>query len=313
MSLGDLCMEQQEYPRSAGIVSGCVAEQPPRPRSARSKVGTAHLFNARLLAESQRFDKARAEYQACLSFKDVGQEESSTFCKWAACEFKAGNSTRAEELLQQALAQADNRLAVAYSMLIEIIRLKLPRELKARFDKDFKELLAEPPTAAAAAAAATIAAVHIKAGVKYSGQKQHEKQVLAYLDKAARLELAESQLEQICSALHTLKRQRLLRKLIGLGQVRFPNNPSFYLIEAEDQIGTWTIPLQYPGEFAFYWRKLATCSTKCRRMRNRNGCRHKFSGQLQALEFLNPLLAEGPMAMFEDMIDGMGEDDDDWE
>ena len=67
-------------------------------------------------------------------------------CKWAACEFKAGEPEKAEGLLQRAHAEEDNRLAVAFSMLIETIRFKLPKKLKDRFDKEVKECLAQPPT-----------------------------------------------------------------------------------------------------------------------------------------------------------------------
>src|SRR5205807_5529598 len=93
----------------------------PLDRGLRSKLGTAHTFHARAHAEAGRFAEARPEYQAALAL-DEHQDHHGVLCKWAACEFKAGEAARAEELLGEALAGAGNRLAVAYSMLIEAIR-----------------------------------------------------------------------------------------------------------------------------------------------------------------------------------------------
>src|SRR5262249_15965374 len=99
--LGDLKMGQEKYGEALTMFQRALKINP-LDRRLRARVSTAHLFNARTFAESGRFDEARAEYQACLAYKE-GEDEASALCKWAACEFKAGNKTRAEELLQQAL------------------------------------------------------------------------------------------------------------------------------------------------------------------------------------------------------------------
>jgi hypothetical protein len=73
-----------------------------------------------------------------------------------------------------------------HSVLIEVIRLKLPRTLKTRFDKEFKEA-GRAPTAEGAVAVASTAAVHRLANVKYTGQKSHEAKALAYLKGAQKV------------------------------------------------------------------------------------------------------------------------------
>src|SRR5262249_14759722 len=197
-TLGDLRMEKQDYAEALGLYQRALRANPLE-RRLRSKVSTAHTYNARTHAEAGRFDAARAEYQAALAF-DERRSDKSVLCKWAACEFKAGQPERAEELLQQALAEAGSRLAIAFSMLIEVIRLKLPKPLKARFEKEWAEALQEPPTGAAAAEVADTAAAHRLAGVKYVGQKTHEKKVTAYLDRALKAEFTEDQLARVCAA-----------------------------------------------------------------------------------------------------------------
>src|SRR5207244_1242038 len=147
-------------------------------RGLRRSLSTAHLFHARAHAEAKRFDEARAEFRAALTLS-AGGNNSPIYCKWAACEFKAGDDARAEELLAQALADVGSRLGVAYSMLIEVIRLKLTK-LKKRFNDEFNALLAQPADGASAAAVADNDAAHKAAGITYHGQKTHEKKVLGY-------------------------------------------------------------------------------------------------------------------------------------
>jgi tetratricopeptide (TPR) repeat protein len=230
-ALGDLLMAKQEYAEALGLFERALKTNPLE-RRLRGKVGTAHSYKARQDAEAGRFDDSRAGYQAALAYSDSGRNYP-VLCKWAACEFKAGDPERAEELLGRAHAAEDNRLAVAFSMLIETIRFKLPRKLKDRFDKEVKECLAQPPTARAAVAIADTAAAMRAAGVTYFGQKTHEKKVTGYLEKALKLDFSEEQLAEVCRCLQLLQAPRLQLKFIRLGQKQFPSSPVFYLEEAE--------------------------------------------------------------------------------
>lgn len=232
-ALGGLYMEQQKYPQALNVYERALKVNP-LDRKLREKLSTAHLFHARGFAEQGEFEQARAEYRAAQSYAAQGRD-SSILCKWAACEFKAGDTARSEELLQQALEQRGSRLGIAFSMLIEAIRLKLPA-LKRRFNTEFNAALNEPPTAAAAVSLASTAASHHVAGVTYHGQKTHEKKVLAYLTRAQKVTFSEEQLENVCTSLLGLKALRLLRDYAHLGQRKFPKDPFFPYIEAESYI-----------------------------------------------------------------------------
>ena len=233
-ALGDLLMEKQKYAEAIELFARAVKVNPLE-RRLRAKLRAAHTYNARSFAEHGRFEQARSEYQAALSLSER-QNDSTVLCKWAACEFKAGAAERAEELLSPAHEEAGNRLTVAFNMLIETIRLGLPRTLKNRFDADFKAALAEPPTGAGALAIAMTAAAHRLAGVTYFGQKTHERKVLSYLAKARKGDFTEAELEGICSALKSLKSSRLMTSYLRLGQKRFRASPVFYLLEAEENL-----------------------------------------------------------------------------
>ena len=97
----------------------------PLERRPQQKLETAYMYRARAHAEAGRFDDARADYQTALGL--AREHKYPALCKWAACEFKAGDARRGEELLQQALGESGSGLAVTYSMLIETIRLSCRR------------------------------------------------------------------------------------------------------------------------------------------------------------------------------------------
>jgi tetratricopeptide (TPR) repeat protein len=229
--LGDLRLRQKHYDAALGLLQRALRANP-LDRKLRAKVGTAHVYRARSQVEAGRFDEARQDYQAALALND-GQDTSVILSRWAGCEFKAGATERAEELLQQVRAQADSQLLVAYTMLIEAIRLKLPRPLKTRFDAEFKAGLEAPPTGAAAAGLVNLTAALQCWDVTYRGQKTHAKKVRAYLDKArTAADFTAKQLDTVCSALLALESFRKLRQFTALGRRKFPNEPSFPYLEA---------------------------------------------------------------------------------
>lgn len=307
--LADLKMSQAEYATALGLFQRALQANP-LDRRLRDKVSEAHLFNARAHAEEGRFDEARAEYQASLAYGE-GKGNASALCKWAACEFKAGNPARAEELLQQALAEADTRLAVAFSMLIETLRLKLPRTLKNRFDKEFNEGLADQPTAAGAVAVADTAAAHRFADVQYVGQKTHEKKVLAYLDKAHRAAFTEEQLKQLCYALLGLEADKLLEKFAALGQKKFPQSPYFYFLAAEAYIarGPYRCPVWQVHPLLLKAEELAL---QLPDEPQRKRLLADIEQRRQMIGIHNVMSNPAAFGMFEDMLDQLyGDEDED--
>jgi tetratricopeptide (TPR) repeat protein len=229
--LGELYVKQKNFSQALELFRRALAGNPLE-RRLRSKLSNAHLLIARQHAEAGQFDMARAEYQAASALEE-GRKDPSLLCKWAACEFKAGNTERAEALVQEAGSGDGSRLAVAYCMLIETIRLKLARPLKSRFDADFKTALGEPPTPEAAAAVAQTAAMHRAADVNYVGQKTHEKKITGYLEKALKCDLTKEQLLLVCAGFSVLAARRAELRSIRLGQQKFPQAPEFYLGEAD--------------------------------------------------------------------------------
>jgi tetratricopeptide (TPR) repeat protein len=228
--LATLLRERGEHAESLNLLQEALKHNP-LVRRLREKVATAHLLNARVHVEAAAFDQARQHYQSALQFAN-SRDVPSALCRWAACEFKAGNAPRAEELIQQSLAQGGAALPVAFYMLTETLRLKLPAKLKKRFDQEFTEGLQSQASAAAVTALAGYTASLQATGVNYRGLKTHIKKVLGYVDKARSAEFTEEQLIDLCRALLALEAMRVLHSFLALGRHRFPACPEFPYIEA---------------------------------------------------------------------------------
>ena len=223
--LSEILLEREEYGEALELLQRAWKANPLN-RELRSHVATAHLLTARGHSLADRFDDARREYQAALNLSDPA-EAYGVYGRWAATEFRAGQKERGEELLARAKEKAPSGLATAYQMLVETIRLKLPRPYKARFDQEFKAGLAEPATPAAAAALVGLTRALMKSHVSYYGQKTHAKKVLAYVEKAAGADFTESQMEEVTSALVDLKSTRAARRFLEEARRKFPANPTF--------------------------------------------------------------------------------------
>ncbi len=306
--LGDLVFARDRHAEALDWFSRALKVNP-LDRSLRDKIGTAHLFNARTHTDAGRFDEARGEYQAALARSD-GPGQYTVLCKWAACEFKAGDTPRAEELLEQAQARGGGPLPIAYSMLIEAIRLKLPRPLKKRFDDAFKAALEEPPTPAAAQQVSEIMTAHPHAGVTYHGQKTHEKKIQAYLERALRCEFTESQLEKIALGLLGMRLLKPARKFAELGRERFPQSPWFPFYEAETHIalGPARCPVWRVVPLLEEARRLAGARQQSERDRD---LLEVIQERQQMLGALNPF-ASGIMSMLGEEDDEDYWDEDDW-
>jgi tetratricopeptide (TPR) repeat protein len=229
-ALAEIFREKGNYAKAVGLLQRAVQANPLE-RKLRLELATAHAFRARDLAEGQYYEAARAEYQAAYTLEDP-HHKPGVLCRWAACEFKAKNAARAEELLLQARQEGGAPAHVAYYMTIETIRYKLPPDLKKRFSAEFTATLAEPPTVPAALDLLNLAMSHALSDVNYSGRQTHEKKVFTYAAQALAVPWTEDELERLCMQLVFLKNFKLLRKAIRRGRSDFPASPVFPLKNA---------------------------------------------------------------------------------
>jgi hypothetical protein len=199
----------------------------PLDRKLRERVVAAHLCHAGGERARGHYDEARRQYQAALAACD-GKNSISVLCKWSAFEFKAGATEQAETLLAQAQSRQASRLALAFSMLIEAIRLKLPPQLKKRFDVEVKAGLKELPAAEDIVALVEILALNRGSGMGYHGQKAHEKLILAYAEKVGKTACSPEQFSSLCERLLQID-PKILRKVADIARRKYAKRPEFVL------------------------------------------------------------------------------------
>jgi tetratricopeptide (TPR) repeat protein len=226
---GNLCLKRKEFAEGLRALQRALSANP-LDRNLRKDVGLARLLIARAAAEKQKIDEARPEYQAALSLMPA-EEHASILCRWAAAEFKAGDPARAEELLREALSHG-TPLFVAYCMLTEAIRLKLPKPFKARFDAEFKQGMEQEPTAKDVVLLLPYHASLCRQETPYVGAKTHQSKLLKYIDRALKVPFTAAQLESVCSAFLSVKAWKRATTFAKRGQREYPGDPVFPYLEA---------------------------------------------------------------------------------
>jgi tetratricopeptide (TPR) repeat protein len=306
---GNLCMVRGENEEALRVLQHALKTNP-LDRDLRAQVGNADLLIARAAAEKKSIDEARPHYQAALSLLPA-DEHALVLCRWAAAEFKAGEDSRAEELLLQAHAHGIP-LAVAYCMLTETIRLKLPKALKTRFDAAFKEGLELPPTAKDVVAVVSYLAALSKLAKPYSGAKTHQTKILKYVDRASKARFTAAQLEQLCYRLLSLKAVKRLTPLAKRGQREFPKDPVFPYLEA----------MSFRPESAFgptNWKtqnlleKADRLLAELPREQRREELQEEVKRQLTLLTAMNPLNRFGDLFGGGGFVDDFYDDEDDYD
>jgi hypothetical protein len=122
-------------------------------------------------------------------------------------------------------------VGVAYLLLTEVLRLKLDRALKKRFEQDLKSGLAEPNPDGAVFLTRILAGLR-SGSVNYIGQKGHTQKVLSYIYKARNLDFSQPQLEELCSNLLDMEAYPQARRFANIGEQHYPESPTFPYLHA---------------------------------------------------------------------------------
>lgn len=226
-SLAELCVDNQEHKQALMYLEKAMQANPLN----RDLPGIAAIVRQRWglqLTLEGHFDEARAQFDQAL--KSWSGSKTPLLCQWAACELKAKNPTRAEELIAQALAAPDQRLAGRYALVGESIRAKLPPADKKRIAADLKSALTETPTPAEVVTLIYNAAQqHVVHDEAFLGQKTQEKTILKFLDQIHFDAFDERQLVCLTQYLQTLEARKPWLNCLNHARRRFLKNPAFRL------------------------------------------------------------------------------------
>jgi tetratricopeptide (TPR) repeat protein len=229
------CREAGELEQAADYVERSLAHNPLSQNLRvelgviRRRIGIAH-------AAQGRMDLARAALQSALELlKD--QPHPVLNATWAACEFKAGNFAKAEEWLQQIAAVPGDAEILDGLMYGYALHLKLPKQIKARFEKPFKHRLDTlHPTPEQAEGLARLFSIWKIEAFSYYGSKSHFKKALAQIERTAYLPFTEAIIENTGMSLLQLDASRILQRLASSWERQFPKNPWPLYFEIESTL-----------------------------------------------------------------------------
>ena len=208
--------------------------------------------------------------------------------------------------MRKAAASVAERPAISAFLFAHCIQWKLPKAIKARFEKPFQEQLKQTSaTPGEALALASLFARYQREHLEYFGQKSHLKKVLAFVDKTVGSKYTDSQMRHMGKHLLALRAIRVLRKLIRIWERQFPQSPYPILFEIEscvtgasDRWPLWKLSplLQKAKDLA---EKLPACE-------ERNEILELIEARQQQFHDLNPF-----SSFFESFMDEMDVDFDD--
>ncbi len=226
-ALGELCLEAGDYQKAQDYFEKSIQANP-LDLHLRGKLARARQNFGLKLTLQKKHEPARAQYEKALQLWDG--PKTPLLCQWAVAELAAGNAARAEELIAQALAEPDQRLACRYALVGASVRAKLPPKQKKRIADDLKAALAQTPSPAEILvlleSAAAQRQVHDKT---FHGQKTQEKTILKFLDAIRFDAFSEEQLQRLAGGLQTLNARKPWLICLNYGWSLFQTSPFFAL------------------------------------------------------------------------------------
>jgi tetratricopeptide (TPR) repeat protein len=230
-SLGELCMDSRDYKKAQDYFEKALHANPLE-RSLRIDLARAKQNYALELTIEAKFDKARQQYEQAAALLEGSK--ASLLCQWAVMELKATNPTRAEELIAQANAEPDHRLACRYALVGASVRAGLAPKQKKQLTQELKAALSQTPTPGEILILLESAAHQRDThDDSFHGQKSQEKTILKFLDGIALDAFSESQLRRLSLGLQTLHARKPWLACLNHACRAFLKSPFFRIAFAD--------------------------------------------------------------------------------
>jgi tetratricopeptide (TPR) repeat protein len=225
--LGEVCLEAKDYKKAQEYLERSI-EANPLDRALRGKLARVRCKFGLTLTLDKKHAEARVQYEKALHLWDGAK--TPLLCQWAIAELRADNPARAAELIAQALAGPNQRLACRYALVGESVRARLAPAQKKQFAADLKEALAQAPTPAEILvlleSAAAQRELHDEA---FHGQKTQEKSILKFLDAIHVDAFTEAELQRLATGLAMLDARKPWLRCLNHARRRHVDNPFFRL------------------------------------------------------------------------------------
>ena len=206
------------------------------PLDKRTRVMTAYAILAAARRAVIDGDFAAAEQVLDVN-REIATESKAPgfFALKAVLARKAGRKDDAAAMMAQAVACPGGRLAAHLYVAVDTGLAKLKPAEKTAANKVFTAAQAEPPTPQEVNLLYAAWDEYHLGGVKYVGQPAQEKKIFALIGKAVEAGGSEFDLEVMARSLAVRHEWTVLRKTAKALAAKFPANPVFPLLLAEDE------------------------------------------------------------------------------
>jgi tetratricopeptide (TPR) repeat protein len=154
----------------------------------------------------------------------------------AAFDYLGGENERADLQIQRIWDANAKRPAVSAYMLALATALKLPKPVKTRFEKEFKDWISTEPTPATASSLAWTFSNYVIDNFEYYGMQSHRKKVMTYVQTTVAHPYSIDELRLLGIALLVLKEPRLLKRFSTKWKLQHRDAPEPLYFDAESRL-----------------------------------------------------------------------------
>jgi predicted Zn-dependent protease len=300
-ALGDLHLQEGSAGEAVTFYARALLANPLE-RGLRGKLAKARRGFALEQTLISQFAEARQQLSQALATWDGPRYP--LLCQQATVEMRAGDDAKAEELLAQARAEPNQRLACAYALAGEAVRAKLPKPKEKALADALKEELAQPATPEEILVLLESAA-HQRAGhaEAFKGQKTLERLIVKQLEKFNTRNFDERQLERLCDQLLVMQLRGPWKKIFTAAIRRFPSNVALLLSEIDAELTAKRPAMYLFSDLLSRVRKLVEAMPRGEQQGQHLDAikqREELVKALRAKQPLNPFDLLGGMFGFED-------------
>jgi hypothetical protein len=167
----------------------------------------------------------------------IGDSPVTYFADWAILEAKLGNDDMVEQLWQRALARPVDRLAAALAFhLAGQPQKKMSETWKATFANRFEEALKAVESFDERQAALDVIVAWHDRNRQIKGRAELVKRVVSRVTEKSLEKLNEAEVLALAKSLQPIAPPALRHKVFFHGLARFPRNPSFVLLQYDDEL-----------------------------------------------------------------------------
>ncbi len=215
-------------------------ELKPLDPSLRNMEWSVLINSARTHARKKKWDQGRAAFDEADRVKPEDRQSYHVLGRRAIFELKAGNTERAEALIEEAQTRIAEPTPLWLLLDLQAIRYSLPKPKRERFTKLLNAGIKGKCRGDSAGEMARLLEAYLLSDQNYRGRATHLKLINDYIRRCTRNKFQEEDLRAVCSFLIAQEKnyriEQVLEKMINKGLKNFPNSPHILYLAGDFEI-----------------------------------------------------------------------------